>query len=95
MQDAYTKIKNISILQESPFEFITITTIGIPVNTKEYRFNCKSDYKFFSLDSSTSLRYTDQELLDWAYYINMSGNIITENQSNTIHSPTQSPSAVN
>lgn len=95
MQDAYTKIKNISILQESPFEFITISTIGIPVNTKEYRFNCKSDYKFFSLDSSTSLRYTDQELLDWAYYINMSGNIITENQSITIHSPTQSLSTVN
>lgn len=82
MQDVYTRYMKISILQESPFEFITISTIGVPVNTKEYRFLCRPDYRFFSLDSSSAYRYTDDELISWNYYINISGNINNESSEN-------------
>ena len=75
MQEIVVQSTGITIMDESPFELITTSIVGVPINNKDFRFECKSDYTFFSLDSTNPDKYTEAQINDWTY-INMSGNSI-------------------
>lgn len=75
MQNRFIIARGISIMDESPFELITTSIIGTPLNTKDFRFECKSDYVFFGMDSASPDKYTEKQIDEWKY-INMSGNSV-------------------